>query len=272
MQQPLALLIPRLAFPSEPYTHSNPSLVSSTTLDLLINPSLSLWNNPPRPPLKSAQPCKSAKGHALAYVRDSLAMTVICLGGYDVWGMFERKELGNVAEGGVTLVFGFCVYLFVELVWHGNAAIFVGLLGWDRTTMSEIFDRPWKSTSVHDFWARRWHPLLSPTFGFYSSFLPSSLQPPFIFFLSGLIHDLGLLPLTPDLAPSLITLFFTAQLVGIAAEVGWKKLTGRRVEGWWGFVWVWVWFGWTGRWVLRGWADKGVVRLAVQSVFFWLRD
>ena len=110
--------------------------------------------------------------------------------------------------------------------------------------------------------ARRWHPLLSPTFAFYSSLFPTSLQPPLIFLLSGLIHEFGLLPLTPELAPSLITLFFSSQLLGVALELGWKKVTGRRVEGWWGFVWVWVWFAWTGRWVVRGWADKGVVRLA----------
>lgn len=127
----IALLIPRLSLLSQPYTHSNPSLVPSTTIDLLINPSLSLWNKTPyytpRPPKGEGY---TGKGHALAYLRDSLAMSVICVVGYPLWRMFERKDFeeggvgGKVTEGLVTLGFGVsrvlslhCVFFFA-LVRH----------------------------------------------------------------------------------------------------------------------------------------------------------
>jgi hypothetical protein len=116
------------------------------------------------------------------------------------------------------------------------------------------------------FQAKRWHNLLAPTFAFYSqSPIPTVLQPLIVFFISGALHDLGLIPLTNSLAPSLITFFFQIQFFGAGLESIWRQLTGKRVGGWAGFIWCFLWLGYTGRFVCRGWADKGIVTMASKS-------
>lgn len=80
-----------------------------------------------------------------------------------------------------------------------------------------------------------------------------------MFFISGVLHDVGLVPLTNSLAPGHITAFFAVQYVGAGLESVFRQVTGRRVGGRAGAIWTFLWLAYTGRWVARGWADKGVV-------------
>lgn len=62
--------------------HSNPELVGSTTLDLLINPALILWNPtpyyaPPLPPKDTTY--RTASSHARVWARANAIMASICL-------------------------------------------------------------------------------------------------------------------------------------------------------------------------------------------------
>lgn len=149
----LALLVPRLAFPFEPHTHSDPSLVGSTTIDLLTNPALILWNPtsyhspPPSPPKEEI---KSAREHAVAFLRNGALVSAISYAGYPVWKVYEKEDfpgvLGKIGEGAIVLIFGFCVSLFVDLVYQLSAAVSVGLLGWDEKCFPDTFDSPTKST------------------------------------------------------------------------------------------------------------------------------
>lgn len=58
-----------------------------------------------------------------------------------------------------------CVYLFVEIIYHLWAAISIGL-GWRREEFGEVFDRPWLSSSMHEFWVRHYLPF------YFFSFFP----------------------------------------------------------------------------------------------------
>lgn len=150
----LALLVPRLTLLSEPHAHSDPSLVGSTTIDLLTNPALTLWNETSYykpPPSPSLDQIKTAKEHAIAFASNAAIIAAICLPGYKIWGMFERNEFednmkGKVCEGMIVLLFGLCVALFVDLIYQLSGAVSVGFLGWDRKTFPETFDKPWSST------------------------------------------------------------------------------------------------------------------------------
>lgn len=55
---------------------------------------------------------------------------------------------------------------------------------------------------------------------------------------SGLYHELPMYLLNKGLDHR-VTLFFAVQGVGMVLEEGWKRVTGRKVGGWWGRVWVW---------------------------------
>ena len=107
---------------------------------------------------------------------------------------------------------------------------------------------------------------------------------PVIFLLSGLYHEFGLLPAYRHLTPSgflsptrtpltsfsdhIFTPFFAAQAIPFVLELGYKKVTGRKVGGWAGWAWCWVWLFGTGRWVARACRDSGVEAI----VAGWVRE
>lgn len=188
-------------------------------------------------------------------------------------------------------------YCIVETNFHAGAALFT-LLGWSPLCFPEIMHRPWKSDSIHSFWSHRWHALLSPIFLLLTSpldllslpsTLTSTLRVSAIFLLSGLYHEFGLFPIFRYLSSSptyafthpgvtqhtlwdvrthVFTGFFAAQAVPFLAERLWKKITGRRVGGGWGFVWCWCWLFGTGRWVSRACRDSGIEGV----VAGWVRE
>jgi len=120
----------------------------------------------------------------------------------------------------------------------------VPLLGHSPTSWPPLFDRPWASANLHDFWAKNWHQLLRQTFlvmgGFPLSYIFGKLGLVFGTFLaSGLFHNWAMyaMGMGTDVR---VVLFFVGQAVGIGCERLWRRLTGRRVSGWAGTAWVWL--------------------------------
>jgi len=124
-----------------------------------------------------------------------------------------------------------------------------------------LMDRPWASESLHEFWGARWHQGLRLQvlilgghplqFIFRTLFRSRAAGTAGLvigaFIASGLVHHYsfygtGSTPGWPTI------LFFTAQSMGLGAERVWKALTGKRVGGWWGNLWVWLWIGVFGQW------------------------
>ena len=92
----LALTIPRLALPSTPYIHTQPHLVPSTTLDLLINVTLLGWKPTSfYSPRTRKGPCRSPYEHLLVGLRD-LGFIGLMLGAFvglfPLWEGYERGE------------------------------------------------------------------------------------------------------------------------------------------------------------------------------------
>jgi hypothetical protein len=121
------------------------------------------------------------------------------------------------------------------------------VLGQSPKVWPPIFDRPFRQESMISFWAVGWHQILRRTFfvcgglpgqwigeklGFgggtgllFGTFFGSALYHEMPFYLLGLGFDWR--------APA----FFMQHACCIFLERVWRRVTGRRVAGWTGFVW-----------------------------------
>ena len=84
------------------------------------------------------------------------------------------------------------------------------------------------------------------------------------FFVSGVFHAFGLWGMGRGGEFLKVIGFFMIMAVGILLEYSWKKVTGSRVDGFFGRVWTFVWLlGW-GNIIVEAWCTKGMIG----SVFF----
>lgn len=63
--------------------------------------------------------------------------------------------------------------------------------------------------------------------------------------------------------------FFLLSGLGCALELAWKRVTGRRVGGWAGRVWLYAWVLWTGRGATRAWMEAGMGGSALTPLEGW---
>ncbi|KAF8553845.1 hypothetical protein OG21DRAFT_1441204 [Imleria badia] len=103
-----------------------------------------------------------------------------------------------------------------------------------------LFDAPWLSTSLTELWGRRWHQMMR------DMLLTLGVQP-FewalgrsggllgAFFVSGVFHDIEL---GRGGYTGTVVGFWVMNGVGVALERVWKKTTGKRVGGVWGWTWM----------------------------------
>lgn len=124
------------------------------------------------------------------------------------------------------------------------ALIGVGLLGQSPSEWPGFMDHPWKSQSLHELWAKRWHQCLRQVFmiygGYAGQWAAGKLGMVLCTFLaSGLYHELATYAIGRP-TDHRVTLFFFLQGVGVVCELVWKKLTGSRVGGWGGKFWMFV--------------------------------
>jgi Membrane bound O-acyl transferase family len=131
-----------------------------------------------------------------------------------------------------------------NLVYYSFTLIGVGLLGQSPLSWPPLIDNPWVADSLHDLWSRRWHQLPRRMFFIYGGYPLSWLTGGSrvgiifgVFLASGLFHELTIYTLGKGLDHN-ITLFFVWQAIGVILERVWKNVTGYRVRGWAGLVWV----------------------------------
>ncbi|KIK18576.1 hypothetical protein PISMIDRAFT_180257 [Pisolithus microcarpus 441] len=125
-----------------------------------------------------------------------------------------------------------------------------------------LFDRPWSSTSLTDFWGRRWHqmfrfPLVSLG-GVLSARLfgrPGGVLGTFL--ISGIFHVIELRAVGRGGSATVQIGFFVLNGVGVLLEQAWAKKTGRRVGGVWGWIWTFSWLTLWGLPVVDEWARVG---------------
>ncbi|KAJ6455742.1 hypothetical protein C8R45DRAFT_1035543 [Mycena sanguinolenta] len=120
----------------------------------------------------------------------------------------------------------------------------VGLLSSQPTSWPPVMDRPWHATSMHMLWAQSWHQLLRNTFlvfgGYPGRWLAGDVGMLLGTFLaSGLFHECSMYTMGRGLDHT-VTLFFAAQGPLLIGERLWRQVTGKRVGGTFGRLWVYL--------------------------------
>lgn len=144
----------------------------------------------------------------------------------------------------IHILVGTIVQAGVESQYSIVRSLGVQLFGQSPDDWPPTFNSPWRADSLHDFWARRWHQVLRRTFivlgGLPGAWIGGEVGRTLGTFLaSGLFHELGMYVVNRGLDHRVI-LFFALQGVGVLLERLYRKVTGRRVGGWTGRIWVWV--------------------------------
>ncbi|KAG6854126.1 hypothetical protein C0991_010290 [Blastosporella zonata] len=120
--------------------------------------------------------------------------------------------------------------------------IAVGCLDGSPASWPPVTDNPWGADSMHQLWSKHWHQLLRQTFlvlgGYPGKWLAGDLGLLFgTFIASGLFHECAMYSMGrgyDHTAP----IFFAMQGPVLILERVWRKVTGRRVGGWPGRLWV----------------------------------
>jgi hypothetical protein len=129
-----------------------------------------------------------------------------------------------------------------QMVYDLVTIVGVGLLGHDPTSWPPVVDAPWKTDSLHDFWAKRWHQLLRQTFMVFGGKPGLKLGGPIgmvvgTFAASGMYHELSSAAMGRGFDVRVLA-FFMLQGFLVILERVWRRVTGHRVRGWGGTIWV----------------------------------
>lgn len=125
--------------------------------------------------------------------------------------------------------------------------ISVGIFNQPSSLWPPLFHHPWASESLQQLWGRRWHQLLRHTFlvicGFPCGWLGQQVGLGRYgmlfgtFLASGLYHEIPCY-LVRGRFNWTTPLYFVSQAFLICLEHVWTSVTGRKVHGWWGRLWV----------------------------------
>ncbi|KAG1741536.1 uncharacterized protein EDB91DRAFT_1130985 [Suillus paluster] len=169
----------------------------------------------------------------LRYLRSSMVATLCAFGVY------------SVLQAGYELTAGLCVLLFRH---HPDQ--------WPPS-----FDSPWGSTSLREFWSRRWHQWFRRSFIFLGG-RPLSLLFGRIggvigaFLASGFFHHLALLAIDPSSEMWRMLLPFGMMGTGVILE---HAVAGNKTGGWMGWMWTMCWLVLWGNVMVDGWARAGML-------------
>lgn len=135
----------------------------------------------------------------------------------------------------------------------------------DVSLWPPAFETPWLSTSVTEFWARRWHQFFRDIFvsvGGQPMLLLFLGRPGAVlgtFFMSAIVHHFGLWGMGRGAEFMFVGGFFIMNGVGVISEHTWRTLTGCRVGGFYGRLWAYLWVVGTAHLLVEGWATKGLL-------------
>ncbi|KAF9781677.1 hypothetical protein BJ322DRAFT_1213017 [Thelephora terrestris] len=156
-----------------------------------------------------------------------------------------------------------------EVVYGVATLIGVGLLNQSPLLWPPPFDHPFSSDSLTVFWGKGWHQSLRRMFFIYGGYpafwlgswiskeTGKALMVFGVFTASGLFHELS--TYTPGRGLDMrTTRFFVGQAVAVLGERAWFKLTGTKVHGWIGFIWVCFWTAVLGQQCIDAWYRRGL--------------
>jgi Membrane bound O-acyl transferase family len=142
----------------------------------------------------------------------------------------------------IHMMTGTCLILGFRMVYDLITLLAVSLLNNSPASWPPILDNPWTADSMHIFWSKRWHQLLRQTFlvlgGYPGKWIAGDLGLLLgTFIASGLFHEFAIHSMERGFDPTVLA-FFASQGPILILERMWKALTGRRVGGLMGRLWV----------------------------------
>ncbi|KAH9058051.1 hypothetical protein EDB87DRAFT_961389 [Lactarius vividus] len=233
------------------------------------------WSSQPIPPWKSAPPSipsffASFLFRVTMFDASGYLMRVVCpaINSNPSGGSIFDPNLSllpRIASAAfASICGGVWTYLLVETLYHMAALIGRVVCRQPASHWPPVSHPPWHSTSLHEFWSFRWHQLfrhLFVTFGAHPGGAllgrPGSLIGAFA--VSALMHYVSLWGLGYGTEFSTAGGFFLLMGVGVAMEVGFKKVTEKRVGGFFGWLWTMLWVLVCGIPMIDGWARHGML-------------
>ncbi|KAI0290548.1 hypothetical protein B0F90DRAFT_1824932 [Multifurca ochricompacta] len=157
---------------------------------------------------------------------------------------------------------GFWVWAILDSYYEISALVGRTLLRQPASQWPPLSHRPWLSTSLHAFWSFRWHQLFRHffvTFGARPGGAILGQSGAFFgaFTASAIMHHVGLWGLNYGTLST--ARFFLLMGIGIIIERVFKKATGLRVGGIFGWLWSILWVLVWGVFLLDEWAQRGMV-------------
>ena len=249
-------------------------------LDLMFNPRGIGWNWPrglvvPKPAFETDSRVAFVLLSAARLVLHTLGLDaciqVFCMLSPDTFGSLDGGSLFDhtlppllelLRAVFATFLTVWMAYFMLQSGHQFVAIVCIVVLQQRPSQWPPLFDSPWLSTSLSDFWGRRWHQMLrdialnlgSQPFNCLFGRLGGLLG---AFLISGIIHDIELRSYGRAGNSVVIIGFFVMSGVGMVFERIWTKTTGRRVGGVWGRTWTFGWLALWGIWIVDDWAKAG---------------
>jgi hypothetical protein len=163
----------------------------------------------------------------------------------------------------ITVLSGIMFYAVIQWIYDVNTVNVILLFRQSPSQWPPLFDAPWRATSVSDFWGKRWHQL------FKSSFVQIGVKPLPVFmgkasilgafFVSAILHDWGMWAMGRGSYFGRVGGFFGMMGIGCILEDVFHRISGTKVQSWWGWLWTMAWIvGW-GNWLVDTWARTGLL-------------
>jgi len=142
----------------------------------------------------------------------------------------------------ITLALAQATLSSVKVTYYMGAVVAVLILGSSTSAWPAPYDHPFVSTSLHEFWGKRWQQMMRRTLmvlgGIPGQRLAGRIGLVFgVFMASGILHELAGYTI-PRPFDHRVTVCFVLQAVGINLEDIYRRMTGRRVSGKGGWLWA----------------------------------
>jgi len=170
----------------------------------------------------------------------------------------------NASAAFVGICGGLWTYSLIEALYRMGALVGRVFFRQPASNWPPVSHRPWLSTSLHECWNVRWHQLFRHIFTTIGARPCGALlgRPGAImgaFTVSAVLHHVAVWGLGNGSEFSTAGGFFLLMGVGANMEIMFKKVTGKRVRGFPGWLWTMLWILVWGTLMIDGWARHGMM-------------